>query len=421
MVAPAEAPRATRTPWYAISLVAFAFFVVMLGNTLPTPLYPHYQQRYGWSVLTITVIFGVYAIAVVGGLMLIGRLSDYVGRRPVLIPGVLLSAGSAALFLAAGGLGFVLAGRVLSGFSAAVFTGTATAALVDLMPERRALATVIAVAANLGGLGAGQLVSGIVADHVSRPLEIPYAVDLGLCVLALLAVVAVPKQRSQRSGRWSPQHFSVPAVVRPAFVPAAIAGSCGFAVFGLYGAVVPGLLAHQFHVTAATVVGVIVFVLMLAALGGQLLTRRVSPSLALRLGCVTLIVGSGLLALSVAVDALAALVVAAPLIGLAEGFVIGAGLADINRLAPAEQRGEVASNYFIVLYVGLALPVIAVGALAGPWGSRTASLVLSVIVAVAVAAVLVGLLRRERASAGTAAIAWSADERRDGRRADPGT
>lgn len=99
MIAPAQRERA-RIRWYPVALVAIAFFVVMLGNTLPTPLYPHYQQRYGWSVLTITVIFGVYAIAVVGGLMLIGRLSDYIGRRPVLIPGVLLSAGSAVLFRA---------------------------------------------------------------------------------------------------------------------------------------------------------------------------------------------------------------------------------------------------------------------------------------------------------------------------------
>lgn len=279
----------------------------MAGNTLPTPLYPHYQQRYGWSVLTITVIFGVYAIAVIGGLMLIGRLSDFVGRRAVLIPGVLLSAASAALFLTATGLGAVLVGRVLSGFSAAVFTGTATAAIVDRMPERRSLATVIAVAANLGGLGAGQLLSGIIADHVSRPLEIPYAVDLGLCALALVAVLALPREHPQRTGRWRPQRFSVPAVVRPAFVPAAIAGSCGFAVFGLYGAVVPGLLAHQFHVTAATVVGVVVFVLMVMALAGQLLTRRLAASPALRLGCVTLIAGTALVALSVAFDVLAPL------------------------------------------------------------------------------------------------------------------
>lgn len=394
-----------RTPWFAVALVALAFFVVMLGNTLPTPLYPHYQQRYGWSVLTITIIFGVYAVAVVGGLMLIGRLSDYVGRRPVLIPGVLLSAASAALFLVAGDLWLILVGRVLSGFSAAVFTGTATAALVDLMPDRRPTATVIAVAANLGGLGAGQLVSGIIADHVSRPLEVPYAVDLGLCAPALLAILAVPRHHAQRSGRWRPQRFSVPPAVRRAFIPAAVAGSCGFAVFGLYGAVVPGLLAHQFHISAATVVGVIVFVLMLAALGGQLLTRRMAASLALPLGCVTLIVGAGLLGLSVAANALVPLVIAALLIGLAEGLVIGAGLAHINRLAPAEQRGEVASNYFVVLYIGLALPVIGVGALAGPWGARTASLVLTLIVALAVAAVLVALLRRQRAAPGTVALA----------------
>lgn len=377
-----------------VLLVAFAFFVVMSGTTLPTPLYPAFQQRYGFSVLVITVIFGVYAVAVVGTLLLLGRLSDFVGRRRVLLPGVLLSAASAVLFLFAGGLGGVLAGRVLSGVSAALFTGTATAAIVDLLPEsRRGTATIIAVAANLGGLGGGQLLSGTVADHVTRPLEVPFAVDLGLCALALLALLLTPRDAPARRRPWRPTRFEVPAMVRPVFVPAAITGFCGFAVFGLFGAVVPGLLAHQLHIHSATVTGAIVFVAFAAAALGQIATRRLPAPLALPLGCAALVAGVALVAVAVVTEALAPLVIASPLTGLAQGFVIGAGLAGINRLAPPEQRAEVASNYFVVLYVGLALPVMGVGLLSLPWGSRAASLVLAGGVAIAVVAVLLALVR----------------------------
>src|SRR5437588_5869735 len=123
----------------------------MLGTTLPTPLYPIYQRQFGFSELLITVIFATYAASVIGGLFLFGRLSDDVGRRPLLFPGLALSALSAVAFLLAGGVLPMLAGRVLSGLSAAIFTGTATAAMVDLAPPKdRLRATTLAVAANLG-------------------------------------------------------------------------------------------------------------------------------------------------------------------------------------------------------------------------------------------------------------------------------
>jgi MFS family permease len=111
---------------------AFAFAVAMLGTTLPTPLYVLYRQRFKFSELMITVIFATYAAGVIAALLLFGSLSDEIGRRRTLLPGLALSGLSAIAFLAAQGLGLLLVGRVLSGLSAGIFTGTATAALVDL-------------------------------------------------------------------------------------------------------------------------------------------------------------------------------------------------------------------------------------------------------------------------------------------------
>src|SRR5947209_5039353 len=113
-------------------LAAYAFAVTMLGTTLPTPLYGLYRVRFGFSELMITVIFATYAVGVIAALLLFGRMSDVIGRKAVLLPGLACSAASAVCFLLAGGLGWLLAGRALSGLSAGIFTGTATAALVDL-------------------------------------------------------------------------------------------------------------------------------------------------------------------------------------------------------------------------------------------------------------------------------------------------
>jgi len=138
-------------------LVAYAFLVTMIGTTLPTPLYPLFEQRYSFGELTVTVVFAVYAFGVIAGLLAFGNVSDEIGRKPVLLLGLVFAAISALLFLVAGSLVPIYAGRVVSGLSAGIFTGTATAALVDLAPGgRRRLASFVAVIAASGSARCSQ-------------------------------------------------------------------------------------------------------------------------------------------------------------------------------------------------------------------------------------------------------------------------
>ncbi|MEA2248680.1 MAG: hypothetical protein QOH46_3209, partial [Solirubrobacteraceae bacterium] len=153
----------------------FALTIAMLGTTLPTPLYALYRERFGFSELMITVIFATYAAGVIASLLLFGRLSDQVGRRRMLLPGLALAALSAIAFLIADGLALLLVGRVLSGLSAGIFTGTATATLMDLAaPERRARATLVATVANMGGLGCGPLLAGLLSEWAGSPLRLVF-------------------------------------------------------------------------------------------------------------------------------------------------------------------------------------------------------------------------------------------------------
>ncbi len=169
----------------AFLLAAYAFAVTMAGTTLPTPLYGLYQAKFGFSELMITVIFATYAAGVITALLLFGRLSDQIGRRRTLLPGLAFSAASAVAFLLAQGLVPLLLGRLLSGLSAGIFTGTATATLLDLAPpEGRARATLVATVVNMGGLGLGPLLSGCLAEWGGSPLHLPFWVDLALLVPA---------------------------------------------------------------------------------------------------------------------------------------------------------------------------------------------------------------------------------------------
>ncbi|HZX54134.1 MAG TPA: MFS transporter, partial [Ilumatobacteraceae bacterium] len=119
---------------YAFALLAYAFAVIMIGATLPTPMYALYAERMHFAVVTTTVIFATYAVGVLVALITFGSWSDAVGRRPVLLAGILFALASSVVFLMADSVPLLLAGRLLSGLSAGVFTGTATAAVIEGAP-----------------------------------------------------------------------------------------------------------------------------------------------------------------------------------------------------------------------------------------------------------------------------------------------
>src|SRR5699024_10518831 len=141
-----------------IAATAFAFLVTMLGTTLPTPLYVIYATQLSFSPLTVTLLFAVYAIGVVGALSLFGRLSDDLGRRPVLMIAVTLALLSALLFVLPPSLPLLITARILAGLGAGLMSGTGTAAIMDLFPDdEQTTAGTLAVAANTGGLAVGTL------------------------------------------------------------------------------------------------------------------------------------------------------------------------------------------------------------------------------------------------------------------------
>ena len=391
-VASVERARLGRRTGLAAAAVALG--IAMLGTTLPTPLYGLYRQRFGFSELVITVIFATYAVGVIASLALFGRLSDQVGRRRMLLPGLALSALSAACFLTANGLPLLLAGRVLSGLSAGIFTGTATATLVDLSAgDDRGRATLAATVANMGALGTGPLLAGVLSQWASSPLRIPFWVDLGLLVPAVLGIWAMPEPVTTTAHpRLRPQALRVPSEMRSTFIQSALAASAGFAVLGLVTAVAPDFLARELGVTSRALEGLVVFSVFAASTAGQVILRFIPKRMAIIGGPGTLIAGMGFLALGLAASSLALLVLGAVTAGLGQGLTFRAALAAVNERSPAGERGAVASSFFIVMYVAISLPVIGVGVLAQEIGLRPAGLTFAVLVAALSAAVL--LVRR---------------------------
>jgi len=379
----------------AFGMLAYAFAAIMVGTTLPTPMYALYGEQMHFAVLTTTVIYATYAGGVLFALLAFGRWSDAIGRRPVLLAGVVFAVASAAVFLVAHSVSMLLVGRVLSGLSAGIFTGTATAAVIEAAPENwRTRAAAVATVVNIGGLGTGPLLAGLLVEYAPAPLHLSFIVHIVLALLAGAAVLIVP-ETSQRTGSIGVQRLSVPAEVRTVFVIAALAAFAGFAVTGLFTAVAPSFLSQVVGITNHAVAGLIACSIFAASAVAQVAARTMNPQRAVAIGCAILVVGMVILAVALHFSSLAGLIAAAVVSGIGQGISFSRGLAAVAERTPPGRRAEVSSTYFVVAYVAISLPVVGEGLAARRWGLQTAGVTFAIAVAILSIICLVAILAQE--------------------------
>jgi MFS family permease len=364
-------------------LLAFVFAVSMLGTTVPTPLYVIYQARWHFPAAVVTVIFAAYAVGVLAALLLAGRSSDRAGRRPVLFAALGLSALSTVAFIFAPDVGVLLTARVVSGLSAGLVTGTATATLTELAPaaaSRRA--SLVATVANMGGLGLGPLVAGLFAQYAPHPTTLVFEVYLAVLAVAALCLWLVPETVSPRrrpSLRFA--GFGIPEQGRSQFIAAAVAAFAGFALLGLFTSLVPGFIGGVLHQGNHAVQGAVVFAMFAIGTITQVALSRFSVRRVVLGGLGLFLVALALILTALSQATMGLFLAGTVVSGVAVGALFLGSLGTANRLAPPERRGQVISAFFAVCYTGLIIPVVGVGVLSGFIGTFPAVLVFSLLLA----------------------------------------
>jgi MFS family permease len=367
----------------AFWLLALVLAVTMLGTTLPTPLYVIYQGRWHFSAAMVTVTFAVYAAAVITTLLLAGRSSDQAGRRPVLAVALGASAVSTIVFILAPDVGALIAARIVSGVSAGLVTGTATAALTELAPAsagRRV--SLVAPAANMAGLGLGPLVSGLFAQYAPDPTTLVFVVYLAVLAVAALILLLVPETvrvRTRPTLRFT--GLGVPERGRGEFIAAGVAGFAAFALLGLFTSLVPGFIAGELHQGSHAVQGAIVFLLLAVGTVTQVALARFSRRRVILAGLSLFVAALGLIVAALAESAMPLFLVGTVAGGVASGAIFLGSVATANRLAPAGRRGQALSAFFVACYAGLIIPVVGVGVLSAFTGTFPAVLTFSVLLA----------------------------------------
>lgn len=376
---------------------AFSFSVVMVGTTMPTPLYPVYQNTFGFSQLMITIIFAAYAIGVIAALVTTGRWSDQLGRKPLLLGGLVFSIVSDLVFWQANGLAMILVGRVLSGISAGIFTGTATVAVLELAPRHwRERSTFFATAANMGGLGLGPMLAGALSQYMTAPLKLTFLVHMALASLAFVCIWCAPETvKRPAHPRLSFQRLNVPLGVRRVFVPAAIAGFAGFAACGFFTSIAPAMMGEVLGYGNRLLIGIVAGSIFIASTVGQLLQNKLPQTRRLPVGCATLVVGALPVALGIHTQSLGLFMTGALVSGMGQGIAFRAGMSAIAAASPPTERAAVTSTFFIVAYVAISVPVIGIGLMASVISLSTTGIVFSAFVGILAALALL-LLRPSR-------------------------
>ena len=376
-------------------LTAGVLLVMMLGGTLPVPLYVLYEKQMGFGPLGVTVVFASYVAGTLAALLALGDLSDHVGRRKVLALAVACAAVSTGLFLAASDIGWLIAARIVSGLAAGFVTGTATAALAELQPRGdHQAAAVVASGSNMAGLGLGSLVAGLFAEYVASPTHSVFWAYLGICALALAAVALIPEtvRDPDRAISLRPR-LGVPARMRAVMLGACLGVFAAFSVLGQFSSLVPTFLHGILGVHNFVLIGGAVFLIFITAAISQAVSAGLPSRRSVSIGLPLLLVCLALLETALFVKALWVFIIATIAGGIADGFIFRGGLSELNRLAEPRHRGAVISSFFVAAYLGLGLPAVLIGLISVAIGPVDASVWISGLAAVIVLAASVVVLR----------------------------
>jgi len=383
-------PALNRTP-------AFWFLAVTLGALLfassaPSPLYVVYQDRFDFSTVTLTAVFAVYALALLLTLLVLGSISDHIGRRPTVLIALAIEIAAMLAFAAADAVWVLIIARVLQGVGTAIAMGAISAALLDLEPESRpTLGALTGVVAPMSGLALGALATGLLVDYGPAPTRLVFWLLLATFALAFLAALAMPETVRPDGFWWHSlrPRIGIPAHMRAAFVAALPCLAATWALGGLVLSLGPSLTREVLGEESHLAGGLLIFLLAGISAAMSVRVRDVNSRLTAQAGLGALITGVALALLALATGSAAVFLVAAAVCGLGFGPAFGGIFRVLTTMAPENRRAEIVSSVLTVSYVAFSLPAVVAGVGVGQIGLRsTATIYGATLIAMAVLALV---------------------------------
>jgi len=376
--------------------VAAVLGLFLTAASAPSPLYGTYAARWHFGPTTITVIFAVYAIALLAVLLVAGTLSDSIGRRPVIVTALLIEAASMLAFLLANGVIWLYAARILQGVATGLVLAAVAAALIDLEPAGRpGLGPLVNSIIPTIGLAAGALAAGGLVQYGPAPLRLIYSLLLAGFLLLAGATAALPAFGASRAPvSFRPRVYLEPAI-RPAFwttLPCLVAA---WALGGLYLSLGPSLIEDLSGSGNLLLGGSIVTALCLAGAAACYCFRGWAAARTMRAGCLLLLAGLAVTIIAIAADSSGLLFAGTIVAGAGFGSAFLGAFRSLAALASPSGRAGLIAAIYIASYLAFSLPAIVAGVLTTHLGLRPTTIGYA---AVAAALALASLTASRRAA-----------------------
>lgn len=381
--------------------VAFSFLAVSAFSTAPSALYGLYAQRDHLSSLTVTIVYAVYAGGIVVTLVLAGHVSDWYGRRVVLLPALGVAVIAAVVFLIWRSLPGLLVARVLTGFALGITVATATAFITDLDAPSGDGATnragIVATVANVGGLGLGALIAGLLARYEPDALALPFIVLLTALLAAVILVSLAPEGHIavDPRPRYRPQRLAAPTGGRRQFAAATTGAFAAFAVGGLFAGLTGTFLTRLVHHSSPALIGLTIFLSYGAAVVVQTTTTSWPAHRLLAAGLPPIILGLALLVASawITPPSLSLFLISSVVAGAGIGGMIRGCVTIVISTANPDERAGAVATVFTAGYAGVSIPVIGMGIVLEHLSPRVTLLIFAVGVGLGILAAAPILIR----------------------------
>lgn len=389
--------RLGRGPAFALQAIILTTFFA--AASAPTPLYGLYQVRWHFSSVTLTLIFGAYALSLLCALLIVGTLSDHLGRRPVLLTALVLEAAAMLGFVFADGVNTLVLARVVQGVATGSAMGVLGAGLLELEhPRAPGRGTLINSVAPLVGLALGGIACSAIVEWLFSPTRTVYVVLFALLVIQVAGVLLTPETSRRRTGALASlrPRVGLPESARTAILigtPAAIA--C-WALGGLYLSLGPAVARSITSWTTPLLGGIVVLVLAGSGAVTVYTLRRRDGRSTMFIGTNALVVGMAGTLLSIEQTSAGVFFVSTVIAGVGFGASFSGVMRIVIPLAQPDERAELLATMYVISYLAFSLPAVIAGLFVSSAGLLPTVRGYAVVVLVLAAAAGLGLRLQQR-------------------------
>jgi MFS family permease len=354
----------TLQPAFVSAVVALVASFAAVGSTIP--LFNVYRAEDGFTNAGISITVVAYSVATLSTLLVLGRLSNHVGRRPISIASLGLLVAGCLLLLDVHEIGILVTGRLLMGVGAGLASSSLTSYIVDAAPARPTwLASVASSQTVMLGLAVGAIASGALVQFGPWPRDLIYLIVIGLLLLSVALIAVSPETAERSPGAWRSlrPRVHVPVKARHLLPVATAVLLATWAAGAFYQAFVPALVEEQLHTSSPLVIGLVFAAYMGPSAVGAPLGGRFTLATAQRVGMIGFLAGMAGVVTAIATGMLVLFITATVVAGASQGIAISATTRGLLYGSALADRAPIFSVIYLLSYSGATIPALIAGRL----------------------------------------------------------